>query len=256
MTNKIPVTKVVTRNGKQFFQTYHILPESASPAALARAQGAPPMQVSHEELGAAPVEFAHAIEQEPAFASMHAEDYLNGFQNSFEFGSEDPDAALFQYAEDNDPDEIHTAAFRAGFRAGKVALAGKDAGNYLLGNFTKQDVFSYSDYHLSTFVVAHNPFEVGEEVIIPKGTQYSTEATGDAINYTTRDIRVNVKESYQPYCVEKNEQLESINVGTITDADYPDAKFFVVPALLAANEKELYPAKLSDTAEVALRGKF
>jgi len=258
MSGTIPQQKVVVKNGKQFVQTFHVKPDNASSAAVARATGRLPQLNPSTDFEISPAA-QHALD----IAGRHGtygnpEDFVNGFEQAYSFGSEDPKTSLDQYLKDNDPDEVHQVAFGYGFRAGQIAKLGEDRENYLTkgGRFSTDHRSGKIEGDFSKKVMMHNPFKKGDSVVIPAGTPYrSMSPSVQGTQYTKRATTIKTEYPSSGYSDAAVGWLV-VAMPTVraagTGGYWKD--YTVTPEMIEANGHELKPGDLGDYAEVAFRG--
>ena len=260
MGDKIPMTKMVTKNGKSFAQTFWVAPENASTAAVNRALGVLPALVPVDEYSPESPAAALALKNAPGSAYNNPEDFLNGFQSSHEWGNRDHKEALTSYLLDNDPDEVHSVAYMTGFREGIVAKLAENPDNHVRGYV---DIVANTDAQWSqeiskhqNDVLTHNPFKKGDTVVVPAGTPFtSTDPSIDGVQHTKVSKSYKVHGAHQGYADAKADSIY-IRPATVnsTGAGGYWKDFVVTPELVSGNGHELLGQSLGDSAESRLRG--
>jgi hypothetical protein len=257
---KIAQTKMVTKNGKTFAQQFWVKPDNASSAAVNRALGNLPPLVANDEVGAEGAA-AVALKNAGKYGTYgNPEDFVNAFEAAYDFGAEDSRDSLNQYLQDNDPDEVHSAAYLHGFREGVVARLGENHDNHLdrprsfYENSSRNKV--ENDEFLKDKVFTHNPFEKGEKIVIPAGTAFtSTDPSIKGLQHTQTKRTYEVHHAHAGYSdgsVGKLYLSPPSVTSTGTGGYWKD--FIVTPAVVEANGQEVYSQSLGDIGEDWARG--
>jgi hypothetical protein len=257
---KIAQTKMVTKNGKTFAQQFWVNPDNASAGARARAAGMPTSNVTVDELESSTTEKAMTYLKADSWSMNHPEDFVNGFEASYEFQSDSVDDSLTQYLSDNDPDEVHNVVYRSGFRAGQVAKLAENPDNHLRrshGYYIANDADRQKlTDALKDKVFTRNPFSRGDDVMVPAGTPFtSTDPNIKGVQFTKVNRKYKVHGNNQGYTHGGIDKM-FIEPGEITSTGTGSywKRFVVTHEMVSANGIEPEGATLGDFGEEIARG--